>query len=108
MRLAIFGADVLGAITIESSVEGPVLGISSERVVVAARFRSRSDHGRQCQMASGDTTVGSTPGSLIFQPRIKGLDPGIRGDLGSQKALSVPKALIEVTNHGERPNDPRA
>src|SRR5262245_21818859 len=38
----------------------------------------------------------------------QGLDPGIRGDLGGQKAHSVPKAPIEATNHGERPDDPRA
>ena len=29
--------------------------------LVAARLRSRSDHGRRRQMAAGDTTVGSTP-----------------------------------------------
>ena len=38
----------------------------------------------------------------------QGLDPGIRGDLGGQKAHPVPKAPIEATNHGERPNDPQA
>jgi hypothetical protein len=38
----------------------------------------------------------------------QGLDPGIRGDLGGQKAHTVPEAPIEATNHGERPNDPQA
>jgi len=43
-----------------------------------------------------------------FPAADQGLDPGIRGDLGGQKAHPVPKAPIEATNHGERPNDPRA
>src|SRR4051812_23759075 len=40
-----------------------------------------------------------------FPAADQGLDPGIRGDLGSQKAHSVPKAPIEATNRGERSND---